>query len=208
MTASQLRPPPIPACRPALPPASQEVRRLAEQDLDLEVFATRAYRVKTFTAPLTAMAAALVVLGGLAYFMYREMPPIAIALGVAIFLIEVYIVGLAVPDIRRAFRSGPMFVLSRPGLWIAGIGWIDWDEIERLVDFRVGNEGDIGIVAKNPTLLKRLPLLARISAVTAGLPWAGSVVTIPHDRLSVAGDDLLEYIRIRYGLTISARRMT
>jgi hypothetical protein len=85
-------------------------------------------------------------------------------------------------------------------LWFATVGWIDRDEIAELVVFQLGGRpAEIGIVPKDRTIVRRFPVVARISAAIAS--WGtGAVVTIPWKGLSVPGPDLRAYMRVRYGL--------
>lgn len=192
------RPAPGAISAPARLFEDHEVHDLAVRDQDLEVHARRALRVKSLTAPLMASAVNAVALGGLALFMFREMPWIAWALVVGGALVQVTIVLFAIDGVACAFHRGPVLVFTRDAVWVARVGWIDWEDVKKVVVFRVGKEADIGLVPRDKSFVARLPPLARFSALTAGLPLSGSAVSLPHDGLSVSGAALIDYIHTRY----------
>jgi len=184
----------------------EEVHDLAARDTDLEVYALRSLRVKSLMDPLKGTALGVLVLGGLAAAFYHQVPLLALGMVVSLSLVEVYIVLMAADGVAFAFRRGPVILLTREALWVARVGWIDWEELKGVAVFRLrpDSEADIGLVAKDPAFVRRLPWLAWIAARTAGLPLAGAAVTLPYDRLSVSGEALLDYIRTRYGSRLQA----
>jgi hypothetical protein len=174
---------------------------MAERGQDLAVFAERDLIRKTVIDASTAMALALVLLGGVAYFALRfDLWPIALFMIAAGALLELWLVVNTIQTVAVLVRSEPVVYFGPSGLWLATVGWIDRDEIAELIVLQLGGRpAEIAIVPKDRAIVRRFPLLARISAAMSS--WAaGAAASIPWKGLSVAGPDLQAYMQTRYGL--------
>jgi hypothetical protein len=149
---------------------------------------------------LVAIAAGSVafVLAG-AWMIRRPDDPTAVLFGAAAIL---FFGASGIFAIVRIVRPTPAVVINDKGIFdnasAVGAGFIAWDEIEDIREYRFKNQVFLGIFPKQlDAILARQSAWKRL-AIRANLALGGAPINIPQVALPMRVADLMREIRVRF----------
>jgi hypothetical protein len=110
---------------------------------------------------------------------------------------------LGVYAMRRLIWPTPAVVINREGIWdnasALGVGFIAWDDIARLHEYRFRSQLFLGIVPKDlEAVLANQPLWKR-QAIRANLLLGVDPINIPQGILPMTVSELLREVQARFG---------
>jgi hypothetical protein len=105
--------------------------------------------------------------------------------------------------IRRLIRPSPAVVIDRHGILdcasAVAVGFIAWEDVAELREYRFSNQTFLGIVPKNlDELAARQPAWKR-RAIRANCALGAAPVNIPQTMLPMKVQDLLREVKSRFG---------
>lgn len=148
-----------------------------------------------------ALGAAVFVIGGAwLIWLLGAFGPYVLEIGLAAI---VFFGACGAYALYRIARSTPAVVINRRGILdnasAIGVGFLAWDDIAALREYRFSSQVFLGIVPKNlDALLARQPRWKR-AAIRANLGLGADPVNIPQVVLPISVSELLREIEMRFG---------